>query len=280
MGVLGSFANKYSFWLKCVGIVWSGLAVTFLFYVATYFLGNHDFRFVRYGMPLLSGVFEGRFSQFLPPYLLTMGQMLPVFNAWLGFLFLSVGVVLLAKWYGFAEKGCGAVCFGLLIVLHPYFLTQFYYVHLVLSFCFWHFLSIVGVLLMYEGAKGRMGQGLTGVLCLVLSFGGYASSLELATVILLGKMWLEILSGRKIDRAFLIFYLKIGGSCLAALLIYMAVISQLKVHHLLDGGMYNVQVLPVAEVLRKLLYNWKVPFGVLASSLPVYGRETVWGLGA
>lgn len=249
--------------------------MTYLCYVATFFLGNHDFHFVRYGMSVTAGVFEGRFSQFLPPYLLTLGHILPVLNVWFGFLFLSAGVVLLAKWYGFREKTYDVVFFGLLIVLNPYFLTQFYYVHLVLSFCFWHFLSIVGVILIYEGVNRQKWRIWAGVLCLVLCFGGYASSLELVAVVLLGKMWLEILSGRKVDRKFLMFYLQVGGACALALFIYMGIIEFLKVYRLLSSVMYNVRTLSFREIWQRFLFKWDEPFKVLASSLPMFGGEVL-----
>lgn len=128
-----------------MGIVWGVLAVTFLLYTMSFFLGNHDFRWFHYGMSSTMGAWEGRFSQFLPSSLLTMGAILPILNVWGGFVFYSVAVVLLAKWYGFKENDWGAICFGLLIVLNPYFLTQLYYVHSILSICVWHCLSVLGV---------------------------------------------------------------------------------------------------------------------------------------
>lgn len=73
-----------AFELKCAGVVWLILAAVFLTYWSSFFLGNHDFRFMRYGVPLEAGVFEGRFTQFLPSWLLTGGHILPAFNVLLG----------------------------------------------------------------------------------------------------------------------------------------------------------------------------------------------------
>ena len=272
-----AFCDKYRFWIKCCGIVWGVLAATYLFYTAMYFLGNHDFRFVRYGMSLTSGVFEGRFSQFLPQYLLTMGEMLPILNIWLGLLFFSIGVTLLAKWYGFDERGSAAVCFGLLIVLNPYFLSQLYYVHSVLSVCLWHLLSVCGVMLIYGGASGQLWRSFAGGVCLVLSFGGYAASIELVVVIILGKIWMELLAGQKFNRIFCFFYLKVGLGCFAALLTYVVIISWLRERHLIDDGMYNVQTLSADEILRKLYHKWSHPFQVIWSLLPFCGQWSKYG---
>ena len=93
-----------AFELKCAGVVWLILAAVFLTYWSSFFLGNHDFRFMRYGVPLEAGVFEGRFTQFLPSWLLTGGHILPAFNVLLGFAFFALAAVRLAEWYGLSER--------------------------------------------------------------------------------------------------------------------------------------------------------------------------------
>lgn len=150
-----------AFELKCAGVVWLILAAVFLTYWSSFFLGNHDFRFMRYGVPLEAGVFEGRFTQFLPSWLLTGGHILPAFNVLLGFAFFALAAVRLAEWYGLSERYRDVLPFTLLIVLNPYVLTQLYYVHQILSIFVWHFLCVWGViwidravLAMEEGKKG------------------------------------------------------------------------------------------------------------------------------
>lgn len=149
------------FELKCAGVVWLILAAVFLTYWSSFFLGNHDFRFMRYGVPLEAGVFEGRFTQFLPSWLLTGGHILPAFNVLLGFAFFALAAVRLAEWYGLSERYRDVLPFTLLIVLNPYVLTQLYYVHQILSIFVWHFLCVWGViwidravLATEEGKKG------------------------------------------------------------------------------------------------------------------------------
>lgn len=141
-----AYGSICTFGLKCAGVVWLILAVVFLIYWSSFFLGNHDFRFMRYGVPLDAGVFEGRFTQFLPSWLLTGGHILPVFNVLLGFAFFALAVVRLAEWYGLPERYRDVLPFTLLIVLNPYVLTQLYYVHQILSIFVWHFLCVWGVI--------------------------------------------------------------------------------------------------------------------------------------
>lgn len=126
-----------------------------------------------------------------------------------------------------------------------------------------------GGVLIYDGVDKRKGWFVGGIICLVLSFGGYAASMELVAVILLGKIWLEILAGKKIDRQFVMFYLKVGLWLLVALSIYTGIISLLKLYRIVNAGMYNVQTLSVSEVMQKFLDKWNEPFKVLASSFPL-----------
>lgn len=141
-----AYGSICTFGLKCAGVVWLILIVVFLIYWSSFFLGNHDFRFMRYGVPLDAGVFEGRFTQFLPSWLLTGGHILPVFNVLLGFAFFALAAVRLAEWYGLPERYRDVLPFTLLIVLNPYVLTQLYYVHQILSIFVWHFLCVWGVI--------------------------------------------------------------------------------------------------------------------------------------
>lgn len=258
------FFFRHQFWFKSVWAVWSVLAISFLFVAVNYYLGNHDFRFVRYGIPLTAGMFEGRFSQFLPPYFLSLGEMLPLLNIWLGFLFLAVGVILLAWWYGFKENAVWVVCFGVLVAVHPYLVTQLYYVHSFLSICCWELCVIAGVMSVYSGVcckqwwKCFLGTG-----CLVLSLGGYAASLELACVLFLGKIWLDILKGEKIDKKTVSVYLKTGAFIGISLLVYAGIIFLLKKKGVIFDWMYNVQVMPLEECWQRFIEKWYKPFEVL-----------------
>ena len=56
-------------------------AITLIFYshFIFYFIwGNHDWGWIQETTPLLSGLFEGRFSQFILQTTLTEGKILPI----------------------------------------------------------------------------------------------------------------------------------------------------------------------------------------------------------
>ena len=261
--------KDFQFWLKSAGWVWLALFVVFSCYWSSFFLGNHDFRFVRYGVPVDSGVWEGRFMQFVLPKLLVDGHILPVLNVFLGFAFLALGVVLLARWFGLAEKYREVLPFALLIVLNPYILTQLYYVHQILPILFWHLLCVLGVIWMDKAAgERRPGLAAAGVLALGAAMGGYAASLELVLTIIAGKFWLDVLRAKKNVTALLLHYIKFGMIVLAALLCYAAVIEGIKSYGLISLWMYNVQTLTFESVLDKFWGNWHRPWVILCSVFP------------
>ena len=280
-----AYGSICTFGLKCAGVVWLILAVVFLIYWSSFFLGNHDFRFMRYGVPLDAGVFEGRFTQFLPSWLLTGGHILPVFNVLLGFAFFALAAVRLAEWYGLPERYRDVLPFTLLIVLNPYVLTQLYYVHQILSIFVWHFLCVWGVIWIDravlaaedgkkeagcaagEGKKAA-GYAAAGISALFVSLGGYTAAFELVLTICTGKFWLDVLRAEKSVKAILGHYVKLGAAVMAVLLCYAAVIWEMKRQNLIYLGMYNVQTLPLWEVPERFLQRWHKPWEILYSVFP------------
>lgn len=280
-----AYGSICTFGLKCAGVVWLILAVVFLIYWSSFFLGNHDFRFMRYGVPLDAGVFEGRFTQFLPSWLLTGGHILPVFNVLLGFAFFALAAVRLAEWYGLPERYRDVLPFTLLIVLNPYVLTQLYYVHQILSIFVWHFLCVWGVIWIDRAVlaaedgkkeaecaavagKKAAGYAAAGISALFVSLGGYTAALELVLTICTGKFWLDVLRAEKSVKAILGHYVKLGAGVMAALLCYAAVIWEMKRQNLIYLGMYNVQTLPLWEVPERFLQRWHKPWEILYSVFP------------
>ena len=76
----------------------------FLYNTLNFIWGNHDDVFITEGLKLSSGLFEGRFSQFIPPVLLTHGQILPIITNLLGLIFLTTGLWLLAKYWNIPKS--------------------------------------------------------------------------------------------------------------------------------------------------------------------------------
>lgn len=290
-----TFLEKYKFLLNCWGIVFGLSVLVYLFYISSFYVGNHDFKYMHYGVHWNAGTWEGRFTQFVLPWILWKGQVLPILPAIIGFLCFSLAVVLLAYWYDLPQKYLLVILFSLLIVLHPYGLMQLYYVHSVVSVLCWPLFCVGGLILIFKGRWYRV----LGILCLFFSIGGYAASFELALVLVIGKFLLEVLSVEKIDRNFFVRYIYAGLCVLISALLYQGAIWWLKYADILSLGMYNVQMLPAKDILLKLVEKWQEPWNVLAQpepycpqwlvlclaglsvsafSVAYYRRRLIWGL--
>lgn len=280
-----------AFELKCAGVVWLILAAVFLTYWSSFFLGNHDFRFMRYGVPLEAGVFEGRFTQFLPSWLLTGGHILPAFNVLLGFAFFALAAVRLAEWYGLSERYRDVLPFTLLIVLNPYVLTQLYYVHQILSIFVWHFLCVWGVIWIDRAVlateEGKKGTGYAEMSGRKRAAGCAAADEREKGAAVDGRKKAagDVVSGERDRMAWSgatdegkktagyaaagmsALFVSLGGYT-AALLCYAAVIWEMKRRNLIFLGMYNVQTLPLRDMPEKFLQRWHKPWEILYSVFP------------
>ena len=278
--MMSAFFKKYRFWFKCWGVVWAVLAVVFSFYMITFFLGNHDWQFIRYDMPLGSGLWEARITQFVPPFLLSLGRMLPIWNTLLGLMFLSAAAVLLARWYGLKPKAPQVILFSLLIGLHPYICTSLYYAYLFLSFGCWHFLSVLGIVLAWQFANNHKFYYFIGAMvCLWCALSGYAACVELIGVLVLGKFMLEC--SVPLQKGFIkrwgIFFLVL----FVALTVYVLSLRFLQHMEILDSWMYNTQALPFSKMILRFINKWQMPFVVLNTDFPYIGRGLsllFWGL--
>ena len=267
--MMKALLGKYRFWLNCWGIVFGILAVVFSFYMITFYIGNHDWQFVRYGVKISNGLWEGRLTQFILPVLLLNGKVLPILGAIIGLLFFAGGSVLLARWYQLPQKYFPIIIFSLLITLNPYVCTQLYYVHTVISVLGWHLLSIVGCICAWRFTeKYQIKWLLSALVCLWGALAGYAPSLELISVITVGKFLTDILGCIKINKKIAKKYAILVGIVAAAIICYVLSIYVLRQAKILNTHMYNVQTLAIRDIFGLLLKEWNAPFKTLLMDIP------------
>jgi len=270
------FIRKNKFFIGCWSIVFGILSVVFSFYITGFYFGNHDYQFMRYGMPLNAGVWEARITQFVPYWLLFSGHILPVFSALFGFMFLAGAAVLLAKWYALPEKYSVVLLFALLIVLHPYHLTQLYYAFIATSIGLWHLFAVIGVVTAWQFVlKKKLKWALISVFFLLMALLGYASVLQMIFVALIGKFLLSLGTDfqtarkkRALRQYWQPYILTALFLSVVVLIFYGGIIHVLKAHHIIDMGMYNTQVLTAEEIIFKLKTFWYLPLKGLMLELP------------
>ena len=81
--------------------VFVALNITFLYYNFIFFIGNHDWDWVKGTTQVLSlntGLFEARFAKFIFNTMLFSGHIFPIINNIVSFSFLSIGAVFICKY--------------------------------------------------------------------------------------------------------------------------------------------------------------------------------------
>ena len=94
--IAGMAKNLDRRYIRAFWIAFALVNLAFLFYTVNFMFGDHDWKYLKHGISLGAGLFEGRFSQFVPVTLLSRGEILPVINNALGFAGFALGVAMLA----------------------------------------------------------------------------------------------------------------------------------------------------------------------------------------
>ena len=115
----------------------------YLYHTLNFMWGNHDVKFIKEELLLSSGLFEGRFTQFIPYRLFTDGQILPILNNLLGFIFLTLAIFILAKYWNLKKSTFNYVLFISFFATEPYTLSWLYFTFITISCLLWVFLAIL-----------------------------------------------------------------------------------------------------------------------------------------
>lgn len=169
------------FWLA-FAVVFLALNLIFLFHGTHFMFGDHDWKYLKHGISLGAGLFEGRFSQFVPVTLLSRGEILPIINNALGFAGFALGVALLARYWRLPHTKTAYVMFALSAAITPYILSFMYFAFLVIPVLGWN-MFVIGALLVSEKEE-RFSLSRTAVAAVLttLALGGYPPVINLIAV--------------------------------------------------------------------------------------------------
>lgn len=169
------------FWLA-FAVVFLALNLIFLFHGAHFMFGDHDWKYLKHGISLGAGLFEGRFSQFVPVTLLSRGEILPIINNALGFAGFALGIALLARYWRLPHTKTAYVTFALSAAITPYILSFMYFAFLVIPVLGWN-MFVIGALLVSEKEE-RFSLPRTAVAAVLttLALGGYPPVINLIAV--------------------------------------------------------------------------------------------------
>lgn len=169
------------FWLA-FAVVFLALNLIFLFHGAHFMFGDHDWKYLKHGISLGAGLFEGRFSQFVPVTLLSRGEILPIINNALGFAGFALGVALLARYWRLPHTKTAYVTFALSAALTPYILSFMYFAFLVIPVLGWNMFVIGALLVSEKEERFSLPRTAAAALLITLALGGYPPVINLIAV--------------------------------------------------------------------------------------------------
>lgn len=220
-------------------------------FIINFFWGNHDWDWVKNGIPLDSGIFEGRFSQFILPTILFAGNLLPIFPVVLGLGFLSLSAIMLLNLWQIPQKSYLYILLGLNIVITPYLISWFYFAFITLSCLSWTFVIILSYYILQNQTFPKHLSIFFAILLFTLALGGYPPVINMIGVIIfsliLGDLCHTGLSIKFLIKKYLPHIFAIVMS--VALLLFIQ--YELRKHNL-QYDTYNTEGLDVKNLLAKL----------------------------
>lgn len=243
--------------------VFIALCTTFSYYSFTFFIGNHDWDWVKGTSQVLSlstGLFEARFGKFILNVLLFSGHIFPILNNLISFLLLSIGAVLICKYLNITQT-FNAVIVSFFITLSPYILGWLYFPINILG----NFSAVVFVpsaLLLIE-SKNKIYTKPCAILLLILALGVYPSTAEMMFILFATK---NILTPSKTYKQQLANFSYIFISLIAFKLLII-ILSKLNIVY---QDHYNMQTNSIFYILTHIITFIKLFFSQLFITLPFF----------
>ena len=260
---------------KADGIFWSAffaafiaLNLIFLYHGIAFLFGDHDWRYLRDGVPLNAGLFEGRFTQFIAINLLSQGEILPLINNVLGFAGFSFGIALLARYWQIPHKKTPYILFALFVSITPYILSFMYFAFLIMPVLSWN-AFIIGALLVSEKEKTfSFKQSICTVLLITLALGGYPPVINLIATAFMARLLFATIYEKKSIKKLWHDYRWTVINIIAAVILYKLCLIILSLTGALNANYYNLQTAPLNTWGGKFLLVLKDLFLEFGATLP------------
>lgn len=238
---------------------WSVVAVlSILCYsslLTNFIWGNHDWSWIKEYTPLLSGLFEGRFTQFILPNLLFSGNILPIFSAAGGLLLYSLSAVLLLKLWQTPEQKSYYILLALNIVIAPYTLSWFYFSFLTLSCLSWPFFTILGFISLNHQTKYHTNILLATIL-FILTLGGYPPAINMIGTIFFTLILQDLCLKGLTPKSLIKKYVPHVISLLCAIFIWLFILYLLKKYNF-QQDTYNTASIDLNILPQKIYFCLK-----------------------
>lgn len=266
--ILRRFSKRdIPFW-RAFGIIFILLNIIFLFHSAHLMFGDHDWSYIKNGIPLSSGLFEGRFSQFILINLLSSGEILPIVNNALGFLGYALGVALLARYWHLPHTNLHYTLFALFASITPYILSFMYFAFLIIPVLSWNAFIIGGLLISENESTFSLKKSLSAIILFTLALGGYPPVINLFATALIAHLLIIRLIHKKPLFPLSSYIIWTIINFLIAIGIYKLCLIYLTHTGAINPNYYNLQTTPISEWGNKAILVISDLFKQFSITLP------------
>ena len=238
---------------------------TYLYHTLNFMWGNHDVYYVKYNTELSSGLFEGRFTQFILPALLTNGQILPIINNLIAFIFLTLGLYILAKYFKLQSTFLTLTLFISFFCTQPYTISILYFAFISISCFAWLFFSILGLYLSSQipTSSPKLPLSIASIICFYLPLGGYPPVINTFFVCLSAKITLDIIFERPSIKSLYHTY-----KYTIINIIIASILFKITLYFLPLKEVYNMELTPLLNLPQKFISTLKISFSQFFISQP------------
>ena len=240
------------FWLA-FAVAFVALNLIFLFHGAHFLFGDHDWKYLKPGLSLGAGLFEGRFAQFLPINILSGGDILPIVNNILGFAGFSLGVALLARYWRLPRQKSAWLLFALFTAVTPYILSFMYFAFLIIPVLGWSAFVLGCLLISEKETRFSPIRSLSAIALATLALGGYPPVVNLMAVALAVRLLFVALFEGESARGLWRRYRWTAINLLLAAICCKLCLWGLGKIGAMNTAYYNLQTTPLAEWGNKFL---------------------------
>ena len=245
-------ASLTSFTLKSWYKVSALVLLCYLPFLFNFLWGNHDWSWIKEYTPLNSGVFEGRFSQFILPTILFSGNILPIFSVTFGLIFYTLAAVLLCRLWQMPEKSLPVILISLCLITSPYTISWLYFAFLTLSCLSWPLVIVISFLVLQNKNIKKTYAVIMATILQALALGGYPPVINMIGVIFFSLLINDLCLKKYTLKTLIKSYSKHLISMLSAVILLLLIQHFLKTYNL-QYDTYNTIGINLRELPAKLL---------------------------
>lgn len=264
-----SMIKFYKDYQKIFLIAFIIINVAFMFHTINFMFGDHDWNYIKISSKWNEGAFEGRPLHFILQSIFFRGQVLPILNNLLSFLFLTFSGIFLAKYWQIPKTTFNYTLFTVFIATQPHTLAWLFYAKDVLINLALPLIAVVSLIIgEYATNTKKYKYHFLSIFLMYFAYASYAAIINFYGVCVLGKIMFLYINK---EQSFL-KTIKQNIFILIDLLIAL-VLFYITLYAFPSSSGYNTKIIPLEYVIPKIIETTYVMFKQFTIELPFMGYK-------